>query len=231
MQSQSWFMNFWQHSDYVSHSVFLILIAMSILSWMQIIIKILRALSRGRTQKIVREFWQQSTIEKAIKMLETKLGKQHIFTDIASDAVLAANSFDNQKNGGIRKNFDRPQYLASVIHQSINESASKLESGMTVLASIGSVAPFVGLFGTVYGIYKALLDISKTGAATIGAVSGPIGESLIMTAAGLFVAIPAVLAYNSFVRYNNLEMVVANAFANDLLSFLNIGTITNTNNE
>jgi biopolymer transport protein ExbB len=223
----NWFESFWNNSDYIGHSVFFILVAMSTLSWMQIIIKALHALYRSRTHKIVKEFWMQSTIEKALRVFEKKLGKKHIFTNIASDAIFAAKSFDEQKHSGISKNFDRPKFIASTIRQTLNEASTKLESGMTILASIGSVAPFVGLFGTVYGIYKALIDIAKTGSANLATVSGPIGESLIMTAAGLFVAIPAVLAYNSFVRSNNLEMVEANAFAHDLHSFLNIGTISN----
>src|SRR5690606_19544680 len=105
----------------------------------------------------------------------------------------------------------------------IVKSTARLESGLTMLASIGSISPFVGLFGTVWGIYHALLSIASTGSASIDKISGPVGEALIMTAAGLFVAIPAVLAYNAFTRLNRLELAELDGFAHDLHAYLGTG--------
>ena len=137
--------------------------------------------------------------------------------------VEAAEHFDEDKDNHIEHGLNRGEFITRTLRQSINRSTAKLESGLTMLASIGAVAPFIGLFGTVYGIYGALLGISASGAATLDKVSGPVGEALIMTAAGLFVAIPAALAYNAFVRLNRLELMELDGFAHDLYSYLSNG--------
>ena len=107
-------------------------------------------------------------------------------------------------------------YLTSRIRQHMSGILSQFDQGLTPLASIGATAPFVGLFGTVWGIYHALINISETGQMSIAAVSGPIGEALVATAAGLFVAIPAVLAYNALVRKNKVVAQDLDHFAHDL---------------
>ena len=109
------------------------------------------------------------------------------------------------------------------MRRQIAVSTARLESGLTVLASIGSTAPFVGLFGTVWGIYHALSGIAQSGLATLDRVAGPVGEALIMTAAGLFVAIPAVLAYNALTRGNRLRLAALDGFAHDLLAHFATG--------
>ena len=106
----------------------------------------------------------------------------------------------------------------------IDEETARLESGLTVLASVGSTAPFVGLFGTVWGVYHALINIGMSGQGTLDKVAGPVGEALIMTALGLAVAIPAVLAYNAFVRSNRMVLAELDAFAHDLFAFLTTGS-------
>jgi len=105
----------------------------------------------------------------------------------------------------------------------VTRESSRLENGLTVLATVGSTAPFVGLLGTVWGIYGALIKIGATGQASIDAVAGPVGEALIMTAVGLFVAIPAVLAYNFFVRLNRVTNSKFDTFAHDLHDFFATG--------
>jgi len=114
--------------------------------------------------------------------------------------------------------------ITRVLRSEITQASSRMESGLTFLASVGSTAPFVGLFGTVWGIYHALLAIAASGQVQIDKVAGPVGEALIMTAAGLAVAIPAVLAYNAFVRVNRIALAELDGFAHDLLALMLTGS-------
>ncbi|MEN9986107.1 MAG: hypothetical protein RI925_1609, partial [Pseudomonadota bacterium] len=114
-------------------------------------------------------------------------------------------------------------WLMSCLRQSLDDSASRLQGGLSILASVGSTAPFIGLFGTVWGIYHALISISASGQASIDKVAGPVGESLVMTAMGLAVAIPAVLGYNALVRGNKGVMGKLKHFAHDLHAYLVVG--------
>lgn len=118
----------------------------------------------------------------------------------------------------------REEFIGQTLRRTMNNEAIKLESGLTLLASIGSIAPFVGLFGTVWGIYHALGAIAVGGQATVDKVAGPVGEALIMTAFGLAVAMPAVLAYNAFIRDDRLLMAELENFAHDLFASLTFGT-------
>ncbi|MBL8541697.1 MAG: MotA/TolQ/ExbB proton channel family protein, partial [Betaproteobacteria bacterium] len=115
------------------------------------------------------------------------------------------------------------EFITRAMRRVIDEETARLESGLAVLASVGSTAPFVGLFGTVWGVYHALVTIGMSGQGTLDKVAGPVGEALIMTALGLAVAIPAVLAYNAFVRRNRLVLARLDAFAHDLFAFLTTG--------
>lgn len=215
--------NFWIQGDAISHGVVLILFVMSILSWTQIILKGWRFWNRARITKAVEKFWHATSFDKALNNMSLELGANHNFTELAKHTATALEKFDHQKRNELGKNLNREEFISRTLRQSINRATSKLESGMTVLASIGAVAPFVGLFGTVYGIYHALIGIASAGSASLNTVSGPVGEALIMTAIGLFVAIPAVLAYNAFIRYNRLELMELDGFAADLLSYFENG--------
>ena len=117
----------------------------------------------------------------------------------------------------------RSERVTRALRQAINQAAARLEAGLTFLASVGSTAPFVGLFGTVWGIYHALINIAASGQIAIDKVAGPVGEALIMTAFGLAVAIPAVLAYNAFTRVNRLLLAQLDGFAHDLHAFVTTG--------
>jgi biopolymer transport protein ExbB len=119
---------------------------------------------------------------------------------------------------------DRSELITRTLRQEINRTSARLEAGLTLLASIGSTAPFIGLFGTVWGIYHALLAIAASGQVQIDRIAGPVGEALVMTAAGLAVAIPAVLAYNGFTRVNRVALAELDGFAHDLLALLTTGT-------
>src|SRR5690606_2911691 len=121
-------------------------------------------------------------------------------------------------------------FVTRTIRKVIDEETAKLENGLTMLASIGSTSPFVGLFGTVWGVYHALVGIGLSDGVTINRIAGPVGEALIMTGLGLAVAIPAVLAYNGFVRSNRVYLAKLDAFAHDLFTFLTTGQQVNERN-
>ena len=132
----------------------------------------------------------------------------------------------HQRNEGSRlvESLNRSEFVDRALRQAVTRESMRLESGMTLLATVGATAPFVGLLGTVWGIYHALIRIGISGNASIDAVAGPVGEALIMTAAGLFVAIPAVLAYNFFNRTNRLTNSKFDTFAHDLHDFFATGS-------
>jgi len=214
--------HFWYESDAVIHSVAIILLVMSVLSWTQIVLKGWRATKRKKTAQAVENFWRAATLDEAVTEL-SRHDADSPFADLARQAAAAASHFDAHPGKTIGSSTDRGEFLIRALRQSIVRSTARLESGLTMLASIGSIAPFVGLFGTVWGIYHALLTIAATGSASIDRISGPVGEALIMTAAGLFVAIPAVLAYNAFTRMNRVELTELDGFAHDLHAYLNTG--------
>jgi biopolymer transport protein ExbB len=213
---------FWSQGDSVTHAVAIILLVMSILSWTQIAIKGWRAAQRQKRVQALDAFWHAATLDDAVATLQKK-DPQGAFAELARQAATAAVHFDAHGGKTIGGSMDRSEFLTRALRQSIVKSTARLESGLTLLASIGSIAPFVGLFGTVWGIYHALIAIASTGSASIDKISGPVGEALIMTAAGLFVAIPAVLAYNAFTRMNRLELAELDGFAHDLHAYLGTG--------
>ncbi|NDB69850.1 MAG: MotA/TolQ/ExbB proton channel family protein [Methylocystaceae bacterium] len=215
--------HFWSQGDAITHTVALILLAMSILSWTQIALKTWRAARHKRTIQAVENFWKAETLENAVSGL-TQSNPASTFSDLARQATAAASHYDAHNNESFGSSGDRGEFLTRALRQSIMRSTARLESGLTLLASIGSIAPFVGLFGTVWGIYHALLAIASTSSASIDKVSGPVGEALIMTAAGLFVAIPAVLAYNTFTRLNRIELAELDGFAHDLHACMATGS-------
>jgi biopolymer transport protein ExbB len=128
-----------------------------------------------------------------------------------------------QADATLGASVDRAELVTRVLRQEMTQASARLESGLTFLASVGSTAPFVGLFGTVWGIYHALIGIASSGQVMIDKVAGPVGEALVMTAAGLAVAIPAVLAYNAFTRMNRVVLADLDGFAHDLLALVTTG--------
>ena len=128
------------------------------------------------------------------------------------------------RSGVLAASVDRSELITRTLRQEITRTSARLEGGLTLLASIGSTAPFIGLFGTVWGIYHALIAIASSGQVQIDRIAGPVGEALVMTAAGLAVAIPAVLAYNAFTRVNRVALAELDGFAHDLLALLTTGS-------
>ncbi len=212
----------WIEADVLSRGVALLLLIMSIVSWYLIIGRTLRWLFRRRDHNAVEAFWFAASLDQGLEGLLRTSGDSS-FGQLASGATRAAAHYDQHRTDTLASHMERGEFLTRAMRQSIASSTARIESGLTVLASIGSTAPFIGLLGTVWGIYHALLRISEAGSATLDKVAGPVGESLIMTAAGLFVAIPAVIAYNTSVRANRLELAALDAFAHDLHAYLTTG--------
>jgi biopolymer transport protein ExbB len=217
----------WAQSDFAIRSIALLLLLMSVSSWTLILIRGLRQLRTRRFEEAIAAFWAAPDLGVGLH----KLG-QHApgspFEALAQQGAAAAEHIrrhpERSKLGTpLGATLDADEVITRALRKSIALSTARLESGLTVLASIGSTAPFVGLFGTVWGIYHALLNIGHSGAATLDKVAGPVGEALIMTAFGLFVAIPAVLAYNAITRANRLELSELDAFAHDLHAWFATG--------
>jgi biopolymer transport protein ExbB len=149
---------------------------------------------------------------------------------LTKNAIAAAEHYKTYASKNSEK-VTQDEFVARSLNRSIAEENTKMENGLSVLASVGSVSPFVGLFGTVWGIYHALASISQSGQATLDKVAGPVGEALIMTALGLAVAIPAVLAYNTLVRSNRLLAAEIEDFGYMLHTLLTTGAVINVNHE
>jgi biopolymer transport protein ExbB len=213
--------HYWAQGDAVSHSVAYVLLAMSLLSWYYILSKGWSAWRIRRSAGALEGFWQAPSLPDAITLIR-KSDPENVYTPLAAQGAQAAGV--KPQEGSLNAATDLGELITRTLRREINRVSARLESGLTVLASIGSTAPFVGLFGTVWGIYHALLAVSASGTVQIDKVAGPVGEALIMTAAGLAVAIPAVLAYNAFTRVNRVTLAELDAFAHDLHAYLTMGT-------
>ena len=202
----------WLQGDIVTKSVAVLLVAMSIASWYVMIIKALQVLRYRRASQVAgHEFWDTTSLNEGV----AALGDGNPFADIAQAGV-AAMRHHNAHKGHLHDQLSFSDWITLSLRQSIDEASGKLQAGMAVLASVGSTAPFVGLFGTVWGIYHALISIGTAGQASIDKVAGPVGEALIMTALGLAVAIPATFGYNALVRGNKTIIAKLNKFGFDL---------------
>jgi biopolymer transport protein ExbB len=211
--------------DFLGWIVFVVLVVMSFSSWYFIIANAIRnAMVRGRADKVINGFWTNGSTQDAIRELEAQ-PKGEPFSKIALDAASAVAHHQQASSGGGRlaESLSRSEFIDRALRQAVARESLRLEGGLTLLATVGSSAPFIGLLGTVWGIYHALIKISATGNASMEAVAGPVGEALIMTAFGLFTAIPAVLAYNFFNRSNRLTYAQFDEFAHDLHDFFATG--------
>lgn len=214
------FAYYWAQGDAVSHGVAYALLLMSIASWYYIISKAWSAWRIRRSAGALEGFWKAPTLPDAIASIR-RADSENVYTPLAVQSAEAAN-FKAQA-GSLNAATDPGELITRTLRQEINRVSSRLENGLTLLASVGSTAPFVGLFGTVWGIYHALVAVSASGTAQIDKIAGPVGEALIMTALGLVVAIPAVLAYNAFTRVNRLTLAELDGFAHDLHAYLTTG--------
>jgi len=221
--AQGGMLHFISESDVVGKSLFAILVLMSLTSWYLIFVKsYLNARIRSRSNKFLREFWAASSLEQVENEITTH-GASEPFAHVASHAIHARNHHAKYGAMKLEEKGSTGAFVTRTIRKVIDEETAKLENGLTVLASIGSTAPFVGLFGTVWGVYHALIGIGLADGVTVNRIATPVGEALIMTGLGLAVAIPAVLAYNGFVRGNRVYLARLDAFAHDLFTFLSTG--------
>jgi biopolymer transport protein ExbB len=189
---------------------------MSLASWFLIFLKTWASIRARRIVRSLDAFWSAPSIDQALAALATH-DSEALVAPLAKAAIEASRT----GAGGAGASWNTPSdRLTRALRSAIQSANERLESGLTVLASIGATAPFVGLLGTVWGIYHALLNIASSGSLSIEKVAGPVGEALIMTAFGLGVAIPAVLAYNSFARANRLVIARIDGFAHDLHALL-----------
>ena len=214
------FAHYWAQGDAISHSVAYALVLMSVVSWYYIFSKSWSSWRIRRSADAVNGFWKAPTFNDAISVLKNS-DSEDVYAPLAAQSAEAANL--SSQAGSLNANVDQGELITRTLRQEINRVSSRLESGLTILASVGSTAPFIGLFGTVWGIYHALVAVSTAGTVQIDKVAGPVGEALIMTALGLVVAIPAVLAYNAFTRVNRVTLAELDAFAHDLHAYLTTG--------
>jgi biopolymer transport protein ExbB len=220
MNSTVGLIHYWSQGDAVSHAVAYALLLMSVISWFYILSKTWSAWHIRRSAKALEGFWKAPTLIDAIAVIK-QADSENVYTPLAAQSVQAANV--TAQAGSLNAGIDPGELITRTLRQEINRVSARLESGLTLLASVGSTAPFIGLFGTVWGIYHALIAVSTAGVAQIDKVAGPVGEALIMTALGLVVAIPAVLAYNAFTRVNRVTLAELDAFAHDLHAYLTTG--------
>lgn len=245
MHSNLGLAHFWQQGDLVTHSVAVLLLLLSIASWSLTIMRFIQQLRFNRAmEQAPQAFWRARALPDAIRAIEG-IDRTGVFAGLAREGVRMAQvhacpanrnpGVGNADCGSCDKSEDCHAARGLGAGISLNESVTRalrnhilhaqagMESGLTFLASVGATAPFIGLFGTVWGIYHALVGLSGATQVVLDKVAGPVGEALIMTAAGLFVAIPAVLAYNALTRGNRLVLAQLDGFAHDLHSFLTTG--------
>jgi biopolymer transport protein ExbB len=203
----------WKGGDFVARSVLILMLIMSAGTWYIMIVKLVDQTKLFKQAKLANQkFWGAKSIQDGLGQLKNGTP----FWYIAERGSAASQHHE----GTMQEQIDRSTWITLSVNRAVEEIQSSLQNGLAVLATVGSTAPFVGLFGTVWGIYHALTAIGIAGQASIDKVAGPVGEALIMTAIGLAVAVPAVMGYNWLVRRNKNGMDRVRAFSSDLHSVL-----------
>jgi biopolymer transport protein ExbB len=213
----------WTAADVVGKSVFVLMLAMFLASWYFIVINLVRNMQvKSRSERTVEAFWQTTSPQEAINAMQAQPSWEP-FSKIALDCASAAAHHAKNEGSRLVEALNRSEFIDRALRQAVSRESSRLEVGLTFLATVGSTAPFVGLFGTVWGIYHALIKIGAAGQASLDVVAGPVGEALIMTCIGLGVAIPAVLFYNFYIRANRVTLGKFDEFAHDLHDYFATG--------
>jgi biopolymer transport protein ExbB len=228
MESSMGFAHFLSHTDALGRIVLFLLLALSVASWYLIVTKaIANVLAKRRADAFLKQFWAADSLADVSNALRRQ-PIDNAFSELAHDALDAASDSNKQGMQKLAAAGGLGEFLTRLLRNGIDQEATRVEHGLTVLASAGSAAPYIGLFGTVWGIYHALVNIGLSGQGTLDKVSGPVGEALIMTALGLAVAIPAVLAYNALNRRNRVWLARLDAFAHDLYAVITVGEKANS---
>ena len=215
MNTEFGLVNLWVAGDGVTRFVALLLLAMSLASWTVILLKALNVWSVRKQAARIEAFWRTTDVAQGLKALGDEANNPfHALVQSGQQSLSYVKK--ESPRAELSQQIDTSDWVTRGLQNAIDDATAQLQSGLAVLASVGSTAPFIGLFGTVWGIYHALMQIGMAGQATIDKVAGPIGEALIMTALGLAVAIPAVLGYNALVRGNKFIIGRLNRFAHDL---------------
>jgi biopolymer transport protein ExbB len=203
----------WTQGDFVARGTLIIMIIMSMASWYVIFTKLFEQSKMLKAaDKVGEGFWKAGSMKQAAGTL----AEGSAFRYIAEQGVKA----DDHHEGTLVEQIDRHTWITMSVDRAVGNINSRMQDGLAVLATVGSTAPFVGLFGTVWGIYHALTAIGISGQASIDKVAGPVGEALIMTAFGLAVAVPAVMGYNWLIRRNKTVMEKIRAFSGDVHNVL-----------
>src|SRR5687767_5427416 len=211
----------WAQGDFVARGTLIVLVIMSLFSWYILLTKLWDQRKLKQSAKVVeKQFWTAPSVKDGVERLK----KSDDYRNIAEDGLRAASHHD----GRLTDRIDLHEWITMSLQRSVEVVTNKLQTGLAFLATVGSTAPFIGLFGTVWGIYHALIAIGLAGQASIDKVAGPVGEALIMTAFGLFVAVPAVLGYNWLIRRNKAVQDGLRNFAADLHAYLISGARVGT---
>lgn len=211
----------WQQSDIVIKSVAFILLAMSIATWTVILLGSWRLARLRNRLHAINDFWHTHSFTEGLHLLGSSDYHNH-FRRLAEEGQAALEHHRSCKTD-LHGSLSLSDWLTSCLRSTIDESAERMQKGLSILASVGATAPFIGLFGTVWGIYHALINIGASGQVGINQVAGPVGEALVITAFGLAVAIPAVLGYNALVRGNKNVQGKLNRFAQQLHAYFLTG--------
>jgi biopolymer transport protein ExbB len=215
--------HFLTQQDAVGRSLLLILLVMSVLSWALILIKgLTQVLRKRRSDHFLQLFWNARSLDEVGGEMAAH-GARDPFSHLTAHAMHAQAHHARYGAAKLAESGTAQDFVTRTIKKVLDEENTRLENGLTTLATVGATAPFVGLFGTVWGVYHALVAIGMSGAGTLDKVAGPVGEALIMTGLGLAVAIPAVVAYNAISRSNRVLNGKLDAFAFELLTFLTTG--------
>jgi biopolymer transport protein ExbB len=215
--------HFISQSDAVGKTLLAILVVMSVLSWLIIAVKALSLLvRRAHSRAFLDFFWNASSLDAVVGEIAAR-GVRDPYSQLTAHAMHAQAHHARWGAAKLEEAGSLSEFVTRTIKKVLDEESSRIENGLTVLATVGATAPFVGLFGTVWGVYHALVAIGISGAGTLDKVAGPVGEALIMTGLGLAVAIPAVIGYNGLVRANRVLMARLDAFAYELHTFVAMG--------
>jgi len=220
--------HFLAQADMLALFLLLVLLTMSVITWYLIASKSIANWRMRKSARVFLEnFWDAPGLQSVAEHIQNA-GAHDPFSHLTQHGLNAAEQYRNKTGQRLIESGSADEFLTRALRRAINQDTARLEYGHTMLASIASSAPFVGLFGTVWGIYHALVNIGMSGSGSLDQVAGPVGEALIMTALGLAVAIPSVLAYNFFNRAKRTMLSEVDGFAHDLFAFMSTGVRNNT---